>query len=156
MPRFTQPIDWRIVQPDPVGPVRIRMHAWLPVSIRTAAGNWVEFLTTVDTGASFSFMPTAAARSHGLPVPRATSRITLLTANGAQPVTVRDADYLLRFPRLPERTFDLRWLLRDDLTVDGPVLLGLHNTVDLLSILFGGTMRPDGFMGCMEFVARDA
>ena len=90
------------------------------------------------------------------PIPRTTSRITVLTANGLQSVLVRDADYLLQFPRLPECTFDLRWLLRDDLPLDAPVLLGLHNTVDLLSILFDGTMRPDAFMGCMEFATRAA
>ncbi len=157
MPRFTYPIDWRIVQPDPTGPMRIRMMAWLPVEIRTETGErWRDVSTIVDTGASYSFMPTALARSRGLPIPSATSRVELLTANGRQASVVRDADFAVRFPRMPELTFDLLWLLRDDLPIDAPALLGLHNTVDLLSVLFDGTPRPDGLMGCMEFATRIA
>ena len=69
---------------------------------------------------------------------------------------VRDADFTIRFPRLPELTFDLLWLLRDDLPLDAPAMLGLHNAVDLLNILFDGTPRPDGLMGCMEFATPHA
>lgn len=156
MPRFAYPINWRLVQPDPAGPARIRMMALLPIQIRTVAGSWFDVDTVVDTGASYSFMSTAAAHSRGFPIPSATSRVELLTANGRQAAVVRDADYSVRFPRMPELTFDLLWLLRDDLPLDAPALLGLHNTIDLLNILFDGTPRPDGLMGCMEFAARSA
>jgi hypothetical protein len=156
VPRFTHPLTWRLVQPDPAGPVRVRVTSYVPIQLRNTRDRWVGLDALVDTGASYSMMPTEWARRRRLPVPATTSRVNLLTANGPHAVAVRDAVYAVRFPRLPERTFELLWLLRDDLPVSAPVLLGLHNTVDLVSILFDGEMRPDGFMGCIEFSARDA
>jgi hypothetical protein len=132
------------------------MTAWLPISIRSTTGEWIAVRVLVDTGASFSFMSTAYARQKKLPVPSATSHAALLTAAGPKASVVRDADFTIRFPRMPELSFDLLWLLRDDLPLDAPALLGLHNTVDLLNILFDGAPRPDGLMGCMEFAARSA
>ena len=68
MPRFTYPIDWRIAQPDPNGPVRIRMVAWLPIEVRTATENeWRDVQTIVDTGASFSFILRAVRNEPFLP-----------------------------------------------------------------------------------------
>lgn len=156
MPRFTFPIEWKLAQPDPSGPQRVRMTTWLPILVRAATEEWISVRALVDTGASFSFLSTAYARQKHLPIPLATSRVELLTASGLQPSVVRDADFAVRFPRMPELTFDLLWLLRDDLPIDAPALLGLHNTVDLLSVLFDGTPRPDGLMGCMEFATRIA
>ena len=69
---------------------------------------------------------------------------------------VRDGEVHVRFPRLEGRTFLLHCLFRDDLSGDVQQLLGLHNTVDLLTLVFDGTPRPDGLMGCMELITRDS
>jgi hypothetical protein len=78
----------------------------------------------------------------------------LQTADGTTAATARDGSIDTRFARLPEVTFDLLWLLRDDIPADVQPVLGLHNLIDLLTVTFDGTMRPGAFMGCMEFVTR--
>jgi len=154
MPRFTHPFWWRTHQSDPVGPLRLVMRADVRVELRDAGGDWSLIECLVDTGASFSVISTERARSLGLTVPRTFSRIDLQTADGTTAATVRDGSIDTRFARLPEITFDLLWLFRDDIPATVEPVLGLHNLIDLLTVTFDGTMRPGAMMGVIEFVTR--
>ncbi|MCI0703202.1 MAG: retroviral-like aspartic protease family protein [Planctomycetia bacterium] len=157
MPRFTHPISWQLTNTDEnrPGPTRITMRAEIPVEVEDQSGTWRELVVVIDTGASFSMMRTSLATSLGLAIPVTTSTMPLRTATGLVRDVVRDGEIHLRFLPFPERTFLLKCIFRDTLPTDIPPVLGLHNTLDLLTILFDGTRRPDGFMGCMEFITRD-
>ena len=154
MPRFTHPLSWRL-NPTPNGPLRIAVRAEIAVEILNASGDWIELLCLVDTGASFPMMGTQLARSMDLAIPTTTNTLKLRTAEGVVDSLVRDGELTLRFPQMPERELALKWVFRDDQPAAVPAVLGLHNTIDLMSILFDGTKRPDGFMGCMEFMFPD-
>jgi hypothetical protein len=156
MPRFTQPFWHRLQQTDPAGPLRLVLRSEVSVELRDTAGDWVLFDCLVDTGASFSVISTDKARAHGLAVPATTSRVDFETADGTTAAVVRDGSLDLRFARLPEVTFDLLWLFRDDIPGDVQPVLGLHNVIDLLTVVFDGTPRPGAAMGYMEFITRPA
>ena len=162
MPRFTHPITWHLTNTDEAspGPLRITMRATILVEIEDQDGNWRDARMVVDTGASFSLLGTTYAREGlNLLVPPPTSAMRLRTATGLIDVPITDGEIHLRFPQLPERTFRLKCMFRDQ-PADVPPVLGLHNLIDLITIRFDGTPMPnagpthpgDGLMGSMEFV----
>ena len=155
MPRFVQPFAWWLSSSDPDGPLRLIMRSDVWIEVQGAGGRWAAFECMVDTGACFPTMPTSVARRMGLAIPPTASPVEVETADGTTTALVRDGELKVRFLRLPERIFSLKWWFRDDLADDVQPLLGLHNTVDLLTLVFDGTPRPDGLMGCMEFITRD-
>ncbi|HYH67169.1 MAG TPA: retropepsin-like aspartic protease [Urbifossiella sp.] len=154
MPRFTHPFTYRLRPADPAGPLRMVMWADVLVELRGADGQWNPINCLVDTGASFSVISTDRARGLGLTVPRRTSRIDVQTADCTTAAVVRDGSLDTRFARLREVTFDLLWLFRDDIPPTVEPVLGLHNLIDLFTVTFDGTPRPDTLMGFMEFVTR--
>ena len=162
MPRFTHPITWHLTNSDEVspGPLRITMRADIPVEIEDRVGEWLETTVVIDTGASYSLIGTRYARGTlNLFIPPPTSVMRLRTATGLVNVPITDGEIHLRFPQLPERTFRLKCMFRDQ-SADVPPVLGLHNLIDLITIRFDGTPLPnagpthpgDGLMGSMEFV----
>lgn len=158
MPRFTHPIDWELTNTDEnrPGPPRIRMRAEIGVEVEDMTGRWRELNVVVDTGASYSMIGTGVARGLILTVPPPSGTITLRTATGLATSPIRDGEIHLRFTQLPGHTFRLKCVFRDNQPPGVPPVLGLHNTIDLLNILFDGSQRPDAFMGCMTFIIPDA
>jgi hypothetical protein len=155
MPRFVQPLWHGLQQPDPAGPLRLILRADVKVELRTAAGGWVEAEMMVDTGAAFPTFPTRRAEALGLSVPAATSVVQFETANERRTRSVvRDGAITLRFLALPEVEFGLKCLFRDDVPAEVGPVLGLHNTVDLMTLVFDGTPRPGARMGYPEVITR--
>ena len=56
MPWFRKPLSWRIVQPDPLGPMRLRLRATVDIEIERSIGDWIKVKdhAIIDTGASYS------------------------------------------------------------------------------------------------------
>lgn len=165
MPRFAHPLRWQLTNTDEnaPGPSRITMRAIITVEVEDRAGDWRRVEVIVDTGASYPMMGTHQATAVlNLAVPPPAGTIVLRTATGRIDVPVADGELHLRFPQLPGLMFRLKCLFRDQ-PLDVLPVLGLHNTVDLIKLVFDGTSWPsagpprpdDGFMGSMEFIVPD-
>lgn len=152
MPWFRQPLEHRLRQPDPNGPIRVSIRARIALEIQLAPTVWYNvdrFL--VDTGASFTILSTEWARNRGIRVPARTSTVPLMTAGGDRTARVRDADLRVRFARLCERPFDLAVLFSDDYSPAAPPLLGLHNLLNSWQFTVSGAFDPAAAMGHMRF-----
>lgn len=152
MPWFRQPLDHRLRQPDPNGPIRVSIRARIELHIERVPGVWLgvdNFL--VDTGASFTILSTEWARAQGFSVPRAVSQMPLMTAGGDRTARVRDADLRVRFARLCEHPFDLAVVFSEAHPPTVPPLLGLHNLLNTWKYTFDGTPEPAALMGHMRF-----
>jgi hypothetical protein len=131
------------------------MRAKINLELEDRSGVWRELEVIIDSGASFPMMGTLLATSLNLAVPTTTSTLPLRTATGLIQEVVRDCELHIRFPQLREQSFRLKCIFRDAQPSGVPPVLGLHNTIELISILFDGTRRPDAFMGCMMFILPD-
>lgn len=161
MPRFRHPLRWRPTNTaeDAVGPVRLTMRASIKVEVEDRTGDWRGVEVIIDTGASYPILGTCQAALLNLELPPPSGTIWLRTATGLVEVPIHDGELHLRFLQLPERTFRLKCIFRDQ-PAEVPPVLGLHNTLDLMTLTFDGTSLPsagplcpdDGFMGSMEFI----
>lgn len=142
--------------------MRITMRALLTLEVEDQSGIWRKLEVVVDTGASYPTLGLDVAESLNLDVPPPSGTMRLRTAAGLIDAPVHDGELHVRFPQLPGQTFRLKCLFRDQ-PPDVPPLLGLHNTIDLMTITFDGSSRPhagamrpdDGFMGSMLFVVPE-
>jgi hypothetical protein len=152
MASFVVPIWDRVFDPDPDGPIRRYFQARVPATVERRPGQFVQVpFVVVDTGASFTVMTATLARSYGLELPAATSRLTINTASGSRPSRVRDGELRLRFAALPGRVFRLYCLFSEDVPPSVPPLLGLNDTLDVFRLTFDGTPGPAGPFGSLRF-----
>src|SRR6266542_5909953 len=98
MPWFRQPIHSRIIQPDPNGPLRMRLQAIVPFELERVPGDWVLAPGAVlDTGASLCIFSAAWARANRFRLPPLSSSLPTTTAAGRLPGRVYDLDLNARF-----------------------------------------------------------
>ena len=153
MTQFSEPFAWRIGSTQN-GPIRLYLRAEVVVEFLTTWNEWIPTTCLVDTGASFPTIRTGLARTLGLTIPSELETIQVNSANGVVQDEARDGQLMIRFPQIPDRTFSLKWIFRDHQPAGVPPVLGLHNTIDLMKILFDGTPVPDAIMGRMVFDLR--
>ena len=153
MPWFRQPISWRIMQPDPLGPMRLRLRSCVDIEIERVAGDWitVKDFALVDSGASYTTISADWARAIGLSIPVNSSRLPVVTAAGRFDHIVHDGDIRIRFVRMPEVEFTLGCVFSENYSPSSPLLIGLHNILDHWSFGFHGESDPDAPMGHMRF-----
>jgi hypothetical protein len=100
MSSFQVPITWAVRIPDPNGPVRRFLRAAVTAEIADRQGGFIRSTNfVVDTGASSTTVSAVWARAHEIEVGMLTSSLTIRTAAGLVPSTVRDGELQLRFPQ---------------------------------------------------------
>ena len=152
MPWFRQPLYHRIIQPDPNGPLRMSLHAIVPLELERRTGDWVLAPNAIlDTGASLSVFSAAWARSNGVMLPQTLTSLPTTTASGRLAARVYDVDLNARFRRRPECPFSLAVVFSESHPPTVPPLVGLHNLLNYWRFAFDGTTEPGAFMGHMRF-----
>jgi hypothetical protein len=152
MPWFRHPIDHRIREYDPAGPLRMSLRAIIQLQLERRPGKWILVPNAIlDTGASLCTFSAAWARSNGFRLPLVSNTIPLLTATGTVPARVYDIDLNARFRRLPECPFSLAVVFSEAHPPTVPPLLGLHNLLNYWRYTFDGTFEPAAMMGHMRF-----
>jgi hypothetical protein len=153
MPWFRHPINYRVIHPDPSGPVRMKLRALIPLELERTPGDWVEVPGAIlDTGASLCTFSAAWARSHDFLLPARSSALASTTAAGARSGRVYDLDLNARFRRMPEVPFPLAVVFSDAHPPNVPPLIGLHNLLNHWKYTFdGGCEPPVALMGHMRF-----
>jgi hypothetical protein len=152
MPWFRHPIAYRILHPDPDGPLRMRLRATVPLELERAPGGRVRVRDAVlDTGASLSVFSTAWARENGFSLPTVSSALATITAAGSRRGQVYDLDLNARFARMPEHPFSLAVVFSGTHPPNVPPLIGLHNLLNYWRFTFDGSDEPAAPMGHMRF-----
>ncbi|OWK34859.1 aspartyl protease family protein [Fimbriiglobus ruber] len=152
MPSFRIPISWAIRDPDPNGPIRRYLRAAVTADIADRRGGYVRSDNLiVDTGAGTTTVSEAWARAHEIAVGTTTFSITMRTAAGLLPSTVRSGELRLRFPQLPDHVFRLYCVFSENIPPTSPLLLGLYDVLDVFRVTFDGRPQPDAVMGAMSF-----
>jgi hypothetical protein len=152
MPWFRHPITYRIFQPDPSGPFRMRLQAIIQLELERAPGWWIVVPgARLDTGASLSIFSAAWARQNRFTLPAATHQLPTTTAAGHHPARVYDLDLNARFRRMPEHPFSLAVVFSDAHPPNVPPLVGLHNLLNYWRYAFDGSDEPAAIMGHMRF-----
>jgi len=152
MPSFQVPITWAIRIPDPNGPVRRFLRAAVTAEIADRQGGFIRSTNfVVDTGASSTTVSAVWARAHEIEVGTLTSSLTIRTAAGLVPSTVRDGELRIRFPQLPDHIFRLYCVFSENMSPTSPLLLGLNDLLDVFRITFDGRSQPEAVMGTLLF-----
>jgi 3',5'-cyclic AMP phosphodiesterase CpdA len=151
MPPFQIPITQVIRHRNPDARIRRLMSATaVGLEVQAATGRWLLApRTLIDTGASYTSMSATLARSLELSVPAETSVIENLTARGVSRTRVHDGEIRVRFPQLPGHTFRLYCLFVEETPPSVPVLIGLHDTLEVFRLMFDGRPAPDAPAGRM-------
>ena len=152
MPWFRQPIESRILQPDPHGPFRMRLRAVVPIELQRPSGVWVPVNEAIlDTGASLCTFSAAWARTHLFPLPTVSATLPITTAAGHRSARVYDLDLNARFRRMPEYPFSLAVVFSDAHPPNVPPLIGHHNLLNYWRYTFDGSDEPVAITGHMRF-----
>ena len=152
MPWFRQPIQHRIIQPDPGGPLRMRLRAVTPFELERRPGEWVLAPEAIlDTGASLCIFSAAWARAHRFQLPPASAGLPTTTAAGLLRSRAYDLDLNARFSWMPEHPFSLAVVFSEAHPPTVPPLIGLHNLLNYWRITFNGSDEPGAIMGHMRF-----
>src|SRR5688572_19217136 len=140
MPWFRHPIYYRILQPDPNGPFRMRLRAVVPLELERVPGIWIPVLdAVVDTGSSLSTFSTTWARQRQFLLRTATGTLPPTSAAGHRPDRVYDLYLDARFRRMPEHPFSLAVVFSDAHPPNVPPLVGLHNLPNYWRYTFDGS-----------------
>src|SRR5262249_17488777 len=151
MPWFRHPITWRIRRPDPTGPWRMSLWAWVPIELERGPGDWVFVRRAfLDTGASLCVFSAQWARRDRFTLPPVSHRLDTTTATGPLSARVYDVEVNARFRRMPEFPFSLAVVFSEAHPPDVPPLLGLHNLLNYWRFTFDGTEEPRADMGHMR------
>src|ERR1043166_8982516 len=98
MPWFRQPIPYDLIQPDPSGPIRMALHAYVPMEFELTPRIWTPIRRAViDSGASLCIFSAQWARANGFRLPTTSSRLPVVTATGTVRTRVYDVDLNARF-----------------------------------------------------------
>lgn len=139
MPFLRLPLQRRIIDPDPSGPIRTIRRAAVNVEAWTAGGWFTPIRNCViDTGASYSMISVAAARRLNLTIPAVTSQAPIASAAGRRLATIRDGELRIRFPQIPGRSFRLYCVFVEELPADTPLLFGRNDFIDTFRLTFDG------------------
>jgi hypothetical protein len=149
MPTIALPLRQSIL--DRPGSDRIRRlvsTACEGLRIETADGRWRRVNhCLIDTGAGYTQMSATLARSMGIHFPSETSELGQLNATGRRTIHVHDGELRVRFPQLPDHTFRLYCLFVEETPPSVPVLIGLHDTLDVFRLAFDGRPAADAPAG---------
>jgi hypothetical protein len=152
MPWFRQPVHSRILQPDPDGPLRMRLRAIVPIELERTPGVWIPvFDAVVDTGSSLCTFSASWARQHQFALPAVSAALPTTTAAGRLPGRVYDLDVNARFRRMPEFPFSLAVVFSEAHPPTIPPLIGLHNLLNYWRFAFDGSPEPVAPMGHVRF-----
>lgn len=148
MPTLTIPIQLTVRLGEPPDPIRRFHHARTALWLGTSRGDFVECnRAIIDTGASYTAMSATLARSMGIEFPSDTSVVSQTAATGVGSVRVHDGELRVRFPQLPGHTFRLYCLFVEETPPTVPVLIGLHDTLEVFRIAFDGRPAADAPAG---------
>lgn len=92
-------------------------------------------------------MSATLARSMGIPFPPEVSVVSQTAATGVNDVHVHDGEIRVRFPQLPGHTFRLYCLFVEETPPNVPVLIGLHDTLEVFRLAFDGRPTADAPAG---------
>ena len=151
MPSFTVPFEVPIADPDPAGPIRRFVRIRIPVRVEVTPGHFIKMPPFVlDTGATYTIMIATLARTRGIPVPTATSRLSAATAAGSRSGLVHDGEIRVRFWHLPGHAFRLYCVFNEDVPPSVPPLFGLSDFFDVFRVTVDGTPTPDSVFGTVR------
>jgi len=148
MPSLTIPLDARVADPDPNGPIRRFLRARLAASVGLPGGRWTdEIAFALDTGAGYTTISATLARAYGIPFPDETSQLAATTAGGCRTGLVHDGELRVRFPELPGHTFRLYCVFAEYIPPGVPPVFGLNDFLDVFRVTFEGSWRRDSPFG---------
>ncbi len=149
MPTFALPVTQHIVlNPAGGGPIRRFLSAQVRLEVETTGGRWEPIRQClIDTGASYTTMSATLARAYGIPFPPETSEVIQNAATGRRRVRVHDGEIRIRFSQLPGHTFRLYCLFVEETPPNVPVLIGLHDTLEVFRLAFDGRPAADAPAG---------
>ncbi len=148
MPTITLPIRLVTDLGAPPEPIRRIHHARTALWLQNDRGDFAECKRAViDTGSSYTQISATLARSLNIPFPAENSVLNQTTAAGGRAVRVHDGELRVRFPPLPDHTFRLYCLFVEELPPSVPVLIGLHDTLELFRLTFDGRPAPAAPVG---------
>src|SRR5579872_4058816 len=152
IPSFRVPFSVRVIDPDPLGPIRTTLRASLAVEIEARAGIRIPISDfRVDTGAMYTMMSAEWARRHFIPVPTTRSQLVMRSATGLQSVTVSDGELRVLFPQFPGQVFRFYCLFSEAYSPTSPPLFGLNNFFDIFRVTFSCKSLPEAPFGHMLF-----
>jgi Aspartyl protease len=148
MPTISIPVQLVIRIGEPPAPIRRFHHARTALWVQNARGDFAECKRAIiDTGASYTAMSATLARSMGIPFPSAVSVVSQTAATGVNAVHVHDGELRVRFPQLPGHTFRLYCLFVEETPPNVPLLIGLHDTLEVFRLAFDGRPAADAPAG---------
>lgn len=150
MPTLTLPIQLAVHLGLPPDPIRRFHHARTALWLQNGRGDFAECKRAIiDTGASYTSMSATLARSMGITFPPEVSVVSQTAATGRSSIHVHDGEIRVRFPQLPGHTFRLYCLFVEETPPTVPVLIGLHDTLEVFRLAFDGRPAADAPAGRM-------
>lgn len=154
MPTFVIPLTCRVRVPaNQFSRIRRHFSTEVAVSALNRDGHARRLgCCLIDTGCSTTMMSAVEARAAGIPFPMDDPQeLTLNTANGTVRSTVYDGELKLQFDACPGHTSRLFCLFSENYTPAAPILLGLHDLIEVFRVTFDGTRSPGSELGCVTF-----
>ena len=97
-------------------------------------------------------MSAVLARALGIPFPQdPPHQLPIQTANGVVVSTVHHGELVIRFDSLPDSAFRLFCLVSEQYPPNAPLLLGLHDTLEVFRVELNGRRSPGAEMGTLVF-----
>lgn len=156
MPTARIPIEHHVVVPgrtEPDAPVRRVLRANVPLRVSDGRGLF-RLLPgcRFDSGCGTTMMSAVLARALGLPFPQDRPyQLPIQTANGLVVSTVHPGELTVRFDALPTTSFRLFCLFSEQYPPNAPLLLGLHDTLEVFRVELTGQRSPGAEMGTLVF-----
>lgn len=150
MPSFVIPLTCRMHVPtNQFSRIRRHYSTEVVISALNMDGHFRRLgRCLIDTGCSTTMMSATTARANGIPFPMDDPQeLTLYTANGAVRSTVYDGELKLQFDACPGHTFRMFCLFSENHAPAAPILLGLHDLIEVFRVTFDGTRSPGLEMG---------
>ncbi len=157
MPTFSIPVTYQIRVPrNPYSRIRRHLTADVAASAFDTSGRLRQLGRCIlDTGCSTTVMSATGARLLDIPFPTDDPQeLTLNTANGAVRSTVYDGELKLQFDACPGHTFRLFCLFSENHMPAAPILLGLHDLIEVFRVTFDGTRSPGSELGRVTFATH--
>lgn len=156
MPTVRIPIEHRIVVPsrtEPDAPIRRMLRASVPLRVSDGRGLF-RLLPgcRFDSGCGTTMMSAVLARALSIPFPQDRPyQLPIQTANGVIVSTVHHGELTVRFDALPETAFRQFCLFSEQYPPNAPLLLGLHDTLEVFRVELNGHRSPGAQMGELVF-----
>lgn len=156
MPTVRIPIEYRVVTPsrtEPDAPIRRVLRASVPLRVSDGRGLF-RLLPgcRFDSGCGTTMMSAVLARALGVPFPQdRPHQLPIQTANGVVTSTVHHGELTVRFDALPDTAFRLFCLFSEQYPPNAPLLLGLHDTLEVFRVELNGRRSPGAEVGEIVF-----